>query len=131
MSDPALKLRDGLNKLVEVLAETEPKSANKKEWQKIRDQTVVWKELIKNERYQAALDGILFTFSNTKPEKDNKKEWEAIRNVATGLLEKLPEPVEGLKTLANQLSITTPSSQNKKEWEKIREEAKKILELLE
>lgn len=130
MSDPTLKLRDGLIKLVEVLADTHPKSANKKEWEEIRNQTGVWSQLIKDERYQAALDGILFTFSNTKPGNDNQKEWEAIRQVSTGLLENMPDPVEGLKQLATQLSITTPSSQNKKEWEKIRDQSDKILELL-
>lgn len=130
MSDQDLKLRDGLNKLAEVLAETEPGRANKKEWYKIRTQTAIWKKLIREERYQAALDGIASTFSTITPEKDNKKEWEAIREVAAKLLEELPDPVDGLRQLATQLSITTPSSQNKKEWEKIRNEAKKVLELL-
>ena len=130
MSDQDLKLRDGLNKLVEVLAETDPGRANKEEWKKIRNQAAVWKDLIKNERYQAALDGIASTFSTIKPGTDNKKEWEMIREVAVKLLEQLPDPVDGLRQLATQLSITTPSSQNKKEWENIRNEAKKVLELL-
>lgn len=130
MSDPTFKLSDGLIKLVKVLSETRPESSNKKEWEEIRNQTGVWSQLIKDERYQSALDGILFTFSNTKPKSDNKKEWEAIRNVTTELLENLPDPLEGLKQLATQLSITTPSSQNKNEWEKIREESKQILLML-
>merc|ERR1719245_324217 len=106
--------------LLKQLGNTRPGSANRDEWDTIRNQ-YYWHQ---NEPIDAQVRGMLAVFKSTHPRVDNRREWEHIRGRSSRILEMDQANCHHtVRFFCDMLRSITPGSENTVEWRSIRAKA--------
>lgn len=114
----------GLNDMLEQFSHTFPNSANKPEWENIRNSIVEYSDRTEEEAFRNFVE----TLRTVKPHRDNKPEWTAIRETCEEILHDWDarDKQDLFNKLAYRFSVTKPNRDNKPEWQAIRDLADEI-----